>query len=249
MRDRLLAYARFIDRLGGTLLLFAFWGVLLSAFVAHMEPRFAYLAGKPIAPDMPCGRPQCDFSVFWPAGRLSNLNNFATLYTPAPFNEAVSKLLLPGISYETFFYPPTVLLVLSPLARLPFEVAAFLWLAICILFSIFLLRIAGFTWKVITIGLLSPAALLDYQLGQFGVLMGAILLASVKLEQRRPWLGGESRWPFRLEAAIGTTAPVFLAPARKMDGFGGVFYHFSRRLRGQRFGIRHTCLASVPYAG
>jgi len=103
---RLCAYLRFANRVAGTSLLIAFWSVLVVAFVHHMVPRLNYLAGAPIAPDKPCGRPQCDFSVFWPAGILSAHKAFAVIYTPDLFVAAAKTLLLPRIPSRLFSILP-----------------------------------------------------------------------------------------------------------------------------------------------
>ncbi len=221
MRDRLTAYLRFIDQFGGTFLLLAFWGVLLFAFIAHMAPRFAYLTGTPVAPDLPCGRPECDFSVFWPAGKLANMGDFTTLYAPGAFAAAAGGFLLPGIPYETFFYPPTALLLLGPLAHLPFEIAALGWILGGTMAAAVLLRLAGFGWPVIAAGLLAPAALLNDQLGQFGVLSGAVLLASIRLGQRQAFAGGGLGGLFAIKPQLGLLLPFLWIRQRRWTALAG----------------------------
>jgi len=50
--------------------------------------------------------------------------------------------------------------------------------------AVLLLRLSGFAWPIIVVGLLASASLLNYQLGQFGVITGAIFLASIRLGER-----------------------------------------------------------------
>ena len=75
-------------------MLAAFSLVIIFAFYRHMAPRFSYLtAGRAIADDPPCGRPECDFSVFWPAGRLAREHAYTALYTPQIFTKMASAML------------------------------------------------------------------------------------------------------------------------------------------------------------
>ncbi|MBU6449105.1 MAG: DUF2029 domain-containing protein [Rhodospirillales bacterium] len=176
---------------------------------------------------MPCGKPQCDFSVFWPAGVLSVQKAFSVIYTPHLFVAAVKGLLLPGISYETFFYPPTALLIFWPLAHLPFEAAAFVWFLSSVVCAIALLRISRFEWPVILVGLLAPAALLNYQLNQFGVIMGAIFLAAIRLGERRGFLGGGLAGLFAIKPQLGLLLPFLWATQRNLPALVGFIFVLS----------------------
>lgn len=218
---RLGAYLRFANRVAGISLLIAFWSILLVAFIHHMAPRLDYLAGAPIGPDMPCDRPQCDFSVFWPAGILSAHKAFAIIYTPALFVAAAKILLIPGIPYETFFYPPTALLIFWPLAHLPFETAAFAWLLGSVACAVVLLRVSGFEWPVIIVGLLAPASLLNYQLGQFGIITGSVFLASVRLGERWGFLGGGLGGIFAIKPQLGLLLPFLWGTQRNLRALAG----------------------------
>jgi hypothetical protein len=172
-------------------LLVAFWGVFLMAFWAHMVPRLGYLTRNlPIGNDMPCKKPECDFSVFWPAGQLARAHDFVTLYSPHRFVAAVSAMLIPCPNIETFFYPPTMLLPVGAISLLPFEWGAFVWTFGMVVLAVLILRLARVHWLVILAGLLSPAALLNMEVGQLGVLGGALLVAGFTLAQRRPGLSG-----------------------------------------------------------
>ena len=216
---RLRAYLRFIDRFGGIAILLGFWGIFLVAFAQHMAPRLGYLAGKPIGLDAPCNRPECDFSVFWPAGKLAQAHDFATLYSPPRFIDVAGQMLIPHFPYQTFFYMPPTLLVLAPLSHFPFEIAALSWIGFCIIASLLLLRLAGYGWAVIAIGLLSPAALIDYQLVQFGMLGGALMLAAIRLGQRYPVLGGALSGLFAIKPQLGLILPVLWLGQRRWRAF------------------------------
>ena len=211
---RLAVYFRIAWRMAAYGLLLAFWGVFLVAFVAHMLPRFAYLAGAPIGADAPCQKPECDFSVFWPAGILARRHDFATLYSGTAFIHAVNGMLPPNPNIETFFYPPTMLLPLAAISHLPFEWGAFAWMFGGVALGAALLRLAGMRWPIIAAGLLSPAALLSTEIAQFGVLGGAVVLSGLMLAERRPALGGGLLGLLTTKPQIGALVP-FVCLARR----------------------------------
>ncbi|MDE1897003.1 MAG: hypothetical protein KGH91_08010, partial [Rhodospirillales bacterium] len=174
MKARLLDYLRFTDRLGGTLLLLAFWGVLLRAFVLHMAPRLAYLSGASIGNDPPCHTPECDFGVFWPTGILARSGHFNALYNHDQFGSIAAAMLNTQGYIEHFLYPPTLLPLVAGISFFPFEIAAFIWMFGQLLLAAVLFRLARFSWPVILVALLSPAALFGTEIGQVGVLCDAI---------------------------------------------------------------------------
>ncbi|GLR67402.1 hypothetical protein GCM10010909_20830 [Acidocella aquatica] len=220
--QRLRAYLVLSWRMGAYGLLVAFWMVLLQAAGTHMAPRLSYLtAHRPIANDAPCGRPECDFSVFWPAGRLAREHAYATLYTPQPFSRAAATMLLPGSQIETFFYPPPMLLPVALISYLPFEWGFFVWTFGMLLLAAAVLRRARLPWGVILAGLLSPAALLDIQLGQVNILGYALFLAGLLLSSERRGAAGGLLGFLACKPQIGLLAPVVLLAQRNGRALGG----------------------------
>ena len=222
--NRLWAYARLAWQMGAYGLLGAFRLVLLHALYEHMAPRLGYLtAHRAIANDLPCGRPECDFSVYWPAGRLALEHAFVTLYSPQLFSQAASAMLLPGSQLETFFYPPTMLLPVALISRLPFEIGFFVWSLGLALAAVLLLRAGRLPWLVIVATLLSPAALLDLQLGQVNIAGDALFLAGLSLTAQRPWLGGSLTGLLACKPQIGLLAPVVFLAQRNWRQLGAFF--------------------------
>ena len=207
---RLAAYLRFANRFAGTLLLLAFWGVLLVAFVQHMAPRLAYLSGAPIGNDQPCHTPECDFGVFWPAGVLARSEHFAVLYDHARFGVQAASMLNTNGYIEHFLYPPTMLPLLAGISYLPFEWSAFAWMFGQLLLAALLFRAARFSWPVIIIALLSPAALFGTEIGQIGVLCDAILVGGLVLVGSRPNTGGGLLGLLAIKPQVGLLIPFAL---------------------------------------
>jgi len=213
-------YARLAGKMGAYGLLAAFWGVFLVAFTAHMAPRFGYLTGRPIGNDAPCHKPECDFSVFWPAGILARAHDYATLYSAPAFIRAVNTMLPPSPNIETFFYPPTMLLPVAAISHLPFEWGAFVWMFGTLALAAVVLRLARVHWLVIAAGLLSPAALLNTEVAQLGALGGSLLLAGLLLAERRPALSGGLLGLLAAKPQIGLLVPAVYLAQRNWRGLG-----------------------------
>jgi hypothetical protein len=193
-------------------LLLGFWGVMLLAFAAHVLPRLRYLTGAPIAGDLPCHKPECDFSIFWPAGILARAGDFAQLYSASAFPDLSAHMLGTSARLEPFLYPPPMLLPATAVSFLPFETGAFVWMLGSLILAAALLRWARLPWPVIAAGLLSPAALLGTEIGQTGVLEGAVLVAGLTALTQRPRTAGGLLGLLVLKPQTGILLPfVFLA--------------------------------------
>jgi hypothetical protein len=209
---RLREYARLAWRMATYGLLLAFWGVVLVAFCAHVGPRLGYLAGRPIGDDLPCHTPECDFSVFWPAGILARAGDFAALYDRGSFATHAAAMLGTSGYIMPFLYPPPMLLFMAGISHLPFEWAAFIWTLGLLAISAALLRLARFSWPVILLGLASPAALNGLQIGQVGVICDSILVAGLALAAARPLTGGALLGLLAAKPQVGLLVPfTFLA--------------------------------------
>ncbi len=215
MKARLLAYARFINRFAGTLLLLAFWGVLLHAFAVHMAPRLHYLAGAPIGNDLPCHTPECDFGVFWPAGILAGSGNFNALYNHCQFGKTAAAILNTKGYIEHFLYPPSMLPLVAGISFFPFEIAAFIWMFGQLLLAAVLFRAARFPWPVILVALLSPAALFGTEIGQVGVICDALLVSGLVLARPQPKTGGALLGLLAIKPQVGILAPFALCFRRQ----------------------------------
>jgi len=213
--ERLTQSARNAGRFLNHAVLGIVWLVYLRLFVENMLPRLAYLTGnEPIHADWPCLTPECDFSVFWPAGLLARAHELNALYQPQAFAAAGAHLLVPGAGLETFYYPPQMLLPSMLISFLPFEAGFFVWTAAFILLAAWLLRRAGLSWVVIVAALLSPAAIWNFEVGQLGVISGALLAAGLLTAARQSWRGGLALGLLICKPQAAILVPVALAAGR-----------------------------------
>nr|WP_298162620.1 glycosyltransferase family 87 protein [Acidocella sp.] len=106
-----------------------------------------------------------------------------------------------------FPYPPPIFLLIIPVAHLPFELGFFVWSALLAGTAVLVLRWARLPWPVIAAGLLSPAALWNDQLGQFGTVGGALLVAGLLLAQTAPGRAGALLGLLVIKPQIGMLVP------------------------------------------
>ncbi|HEV2363917.1 MAG TPA: glycosyltransferase family 87 protein [Caulobacteraceae bacterium] len=133
-----------------------------------------------------------DFLAMWTGGRFANADP-ARLYDFAAVDRAQAWLLGAAAHDRPFPYPPSALLLFSPLARLPFWIAAWLWMAAG------LAAFAGACalalprkdrWLAAVLTPLLPAAAWAGISGQCCFLLGGAAIAGVALLNRRPTLAG-----------------------------------------------------------
>ena len=199
------------------------WLLWFQVFCGHMWPRFAYLSGKPIGIDAPCVKPECDFSDFWRAGLTAR---FPGITAPPPALAAPmapdARLPLPNGIQDGFPYPPPALLPSDAIAHLKFETGFFVWIIAHAAIAIIALRWARLSWLVILAGLLSPAALWNMELGQYGVVCGAILLAGLLRQTYAPGRAGLLLSLLSCKPQYGILLPSALFGARSWRGLAAI---------------------------
>lgn len=212
MRTRLYEYGKLAWGMAAWGTLITLWALWFLVFLGKMLPRLGYLTGaRVIGNDPPCIKPECDFSDFWRAGltaRLPNGNFSHLLLQPGV------QFPLPGGYHEGFPYPPLILLPAGLISHLPFEPAFFIWTVIWIIVASWALRCAGLSWTVIASALLSPAALWNIELGQLGLIGGALLVAGLLLAPKRPWRGGVLLGLLACKPQLGLMVPAMLVGSR-----------------------------------
>jgi len=165
------------------LMLIGLWGTSFGLAVPLGKEIFARGAPAQLAGP-------CDFTMFWTVGRMANAGQAADIFTPKKILSAEAFAENPHIRL-LWFYPPPALLLVAPAAHVaPFFRALFLWIAGLAILSVLILRRAGLGWGVIAAALLSPAGLMNADLGQLGMLTGALTVAGLLLVDQRPALAG-----------------------------------------------------------
>ena len=236
--QRLLDNMRLFWRMASYAALGFFWVIVLQVFAIKMLPRLGYLAGRPIGNDPPCVKPECDFSDFWRAGLSVRLSPGALAHLP-PLNLLPGvQMPLPGGYHEGFPYPPPMSLWTVAISHLPFEPGFFVWVGVWLVLAAAVLRWAGLSWPVVAAGLLSPAALWNIELGQMGVIGGALLVAGLLRAASSPLCAGGLLGLLACKPQIGIMVPAMLLGGRSWRG-----------ILGFAFAVLGLCLLTLALFG
>jgi hypothetical protein len=153
-----------------------------------------------------------DFVSFYAAGKLALAGTPALAYDQAAHFLAEQRFMVAGAPYQYFFYPPVFLLVVAPLALLPYFVAFYVFeiatLAALILTMRQILREPGWAW--IAPVLAFPAIFWTFGLGQNAFLTAALFGGFTLLIDRRPALAGMLLGLLCYKPHFGLLAPVGL---------------------------------------
>jgi len=131
-----------------------------------------------------------DFTALWAAGQAAAQHSLAILASPVAFTDFLRAQFGPGIPAQIWPYPPPILLLAQPLAKLPLYSSfavysaaglAVLWLAT---------RLAELSTLARAAILVSPAVMSNALCGQNGTLIAALLCGGLLAIDRRPILAG-----------------------------------------------------------
>lgn len=199
------------------------WLAWFQAFCANMLPRLDYLTGeqRAVGIDRPCIKPECDFSDFWRAGLSARL---PVAEASKPLHLALQagvQMPMPGGYQEGFPYPPPMFLPVALISFLPFELGFFVWIGAWLALAVLALRWAKLSWPAVLLGLLSPAALWNTELGQMGIIGGALLVAGLLALAEKPLRGGLLLGLLACKPQIGIMVPAALLGSRSGRGAAG----------------------------
>ena len=131
-----------------------------------------------------------DFTQWWVAGRQALNGQTASLFDPTEFIKIQAALAGSGVVYATWPYPPTFLLILAPLAALPYIAAFLVWdlltLAGCVATVFFIVR----RLPAIALVLAGPFTAWNFVGGQNGFLTASLFGAALLFLERRHVLAG-----------------------------------------------------------
>jgi hypothetical protein len=151
-----------------------------------------------------------DFTQWWVAGLQALNGKTASLYDPTEFIKVQAALAGSGVIYATWPYPPIFLLILAPLATLPYIAAFLIWdlltLAGCVATVYFIVR----RLPVIALVLASPFMAWNFVGGQNGSLTASLFGAALLFLDRRPLLAGAFAGCLTYKPQFGILIPLAL---------------------------------------
>jgi hypothetical protein len=165
-----------------------------------------------------------DFVVFRTASEVVGTGAMIPIYNMEYLSDLIAsrhpnakKMLL------AWMYPPTMLMVVSPLALMPFTWAFAAWVS-----SQLIVFAASFRalWKnkmALFLGLASPAIFQSVITGQTGMLTASLLALSGYYARSRPVLAGVAAGMLTIKPQFGLLIPLAFAAARCWKAFGVAF--------------------------
>jgi hypothetical protein len=223
-RIRVWAYTRAVSSVSAYALLATIWLIVFQQFFDVMAPRArTIIANGPVANTPPCFSPECDFSVFWPAGLLARAGRLHDLYQPDAFLLWRHAILFGGAQRLDWFYPPPALLPVMAISTLPFNAAFAVWTLVFVLAAVLALRWAGMSWAVLALGLASPASLWAIENGQFEILTDAMLFAALMAANKAPWRSGGILGLLVVKPQTALLAPVAMLASGNWRAIAGGF--------------------------
>lgn len=130
-----------------------------------------------------------DFLGFWVASSLTLAGEPATVYQTSQFYAALAKVA--GHQYTApWFYPPTCLLLIAPLALLPYYVSLASWLTLTFSGYLLVVRCIAPHPTAIWLALAFPGALMNLNYGQNGLFSTALFGGGLLLLESSPILAG-----------------------------------------------------------
>ncbi|HEX7910165.1 MAG TPA: glycosyltransferase family 87 protein [Paraburkholderia sp.] len=168
-------------------------------------------------------KPGIDFSVFWTASHLMLNGSPAAIYDFSAFARAESALFGAYVnhSFMPWLYPPTLLLLVTPLALLPYAVSYVLFVCVGIwLFAAGTLGVTGFAARfgrprlAALVVLAYPGVFAAAVVGQNALLTAALMAFAVRWSERHPVRAGICIGLLAIKPQLALLFPVVLIVAR-----------------------------------
>ena len=154
-----------------------------------------------------------DFMKIWTAGRLALDGRAEVAYDIVAYWEIVKTWFAPHQLFANMSYPPTMQLIIAPLAALPFWVVAPFWVLgglVAFWFATMMRMPMSCDWKWGIALILSPVMVINFGLAQNGGYSALMFLAGFLILDRRPILAGLLFGLLTVKPQIGLLIPFAL---------------------------------------
>lgn len=151
-----------------------------------------------------------DFINVWTGGKLIAAGDFATLYTSTAFS-AFQEAMFGPLDPHVYSYPPTAFPIASFFSLLPYPFALAIWLVGTTGLFVWAARSwwpagGGPFW----LAALTPAALVNLWIGNYGFVFGAIFLLAFRRLDDRPIVAGTIIGLFAMKPQLAVLIPLVL---------------------------------------
>jgi hypothetical protein len=154
-----------------------------------------------------------DYVSFWAASKLILTGTPLDVYLPA--THRIAELPILSRHYEAFLYPPTYLVLCTPLAILPFFPSVIAFLSATWVTLLLSTRAILGTMRTAVLLAAFPPVLLNAISGQNGFLTAAILGGGLCILDRRPRIAGIILGLMAIKPHLAIAVPVVLLISRR----------------------------------
>jgi hypothetical protein len=190
---------------------YARMGCLIAAGLAR-GPGLTDLNGSPVGND---------FVEFYAASALCRQGAPAAVYHQERLHAMERQVIGAPIVYWPWHYPPTFLLLLLPLAYLPYLAALGLWLGTSLMGYLALLKRAAPHRLTPWLALAFPPVVNNFFYGQNGYFSGLLLGGGLVWLSSRPWLAGVLLGLLSFKPHLAALIPIALSAGRQWRALGG----------------------------
>lgn len=163
--------------------------------------------------------PYWDFSNLWAGTRMALDGNVGALFDVEAYRAALRSMFSSNLLDQEWSYPPSILLLGTPLALLPVLPAYLVWT----FGTIFLLHLAirplHLPAMLHIAALSSPAVLINAMFGQNGAFTAALLIGGLLAAPKRPILAGVLFGLLTVKPHLGILIPFCLIASRNWSAF------------------------------
>ncbi len=151
----------------------------------------------------------------WSFARFVSTHRPAAIYDQQALLAYQITLGLHPDAWFPFGYPPPFLLLLAPLAGLPYWLAATCWSLTTLLLCLASVLAGRREPRLVAtlLLLLAPSTAIGLIYGQTGFLFAAVLVGGMRLAERHPWLGGAVLGLLACKPQLAVLVPVALLAA------------------------------------
>jgi len=160
-----------------------------------------------------------DFLNLWMYGRAADTPDPSRFYDVGTYNAELLSLLGQGYPGQNWSYPPSVMLLASPFARLDYLAALALWTSLGLLLFLWVAHRQLNDWRILLPIALSPAALHCLISGQSSYMTTAMLVTIFAWLNPRPILAGVLIGLLTIKPQVGCLLPLMLIAAGRWRVF------------------------------
>lgn len=162
-----------------------------------------------------------DFAAYWAVSALCLQGTPAAVYNPTKLNAAIRKLTGTDTYKQCWNYSPSALLIMLPLALLPYYVSLLLWLSITLGGALLVLRRVSPHPATMKLALAFPGTFQNFMQGQNGFLSAGFLGGGLLLLNRLPFVGGLLLGLMSYKPHLAVLIPIALIGGKKWKALSG----------------------------